>query len=93
MQERIRYKKLDNGTLESIRTYSHTHNGAQYKVLITPSTSSWSVVDAETKTVAATGVGTTLSSMQSAAREALSVLEVGLTTEKRKEYRKRSLDV
>jgi len=89
MQERVRYKRLDNGTLESIRIYYHGNNGAQYIVLIDSAANVWSVVDAETRTVALTGRGSTLSSAQLAARSALLELGVSITTEKRKEYKKR----
>jgi len=90
MAERVRYKKMSDSLLESVRVFSHPTNGAQYKVLINKAEDQWLVVDAETEIVAASGRNTNVNKLQLAAREALVNLGVTLHTEKRRERTKKT---
>jgi hypothetical protein len=91
MSERIRYKKLSETIMESVRVFSHPTNGAQYKIRLNMSEPMWYVLDANTEIVAASGRNLNKNKAQLEVRNALRELGVEISTEKRNEYRKKTL--
>lgn len=51
--KRIRYRRVNETTLESTQTFTHPTNGAQYVVRL--DSANWSVVDPNTDLVASSG--------------------------------------
>lgn len=84
MSERIRYRKVADGTLESVREFRHTSNGALYVLSLTPASLSYAVLDATTRAAAASGTAVSLHRLKILARDALAALGVELSREERK---------
>ncbi len=89
MSERIRYRKVSEFKLESVRSFSHPSNGATYKVLIDTTEPLWEIVETGCDIVAASGRNAKLPDAQLEIRAALGALEIVLSTEKRKERSKK----
>ena len=90
MTKRIRYKRVNKeGTvLQSIQTFFHPYNGAQYVTRINTTESKWYILDANTEMVAAEGSGPTLEELQFGAKKALVNKGISLHPEKRKRNKK-----
>ncbi len=78
--QRIRYKKIGTG-LESIQTFSHPYNGAQYIVRL--DATMWYVLDAHSEMVAISGHRTKKHEDLRMVKETLRGLGITLGTEKR----------
>lgn len=91
MSDRIRYRKVNDNTLESTQTFQHSTNGAQYKVRLNATEGRWSVLDAVTELTAASGANAKRNRAQLEVREALKSLGIELNTEKRKERTSKSV--
>jgi hypothetical protein len=78
---RIRYRKLDETTQQSIQTFRHPTNGGQYIIRISPDM--WRILDAETEVVAISGYNLKKHSNLIKIKEGLRTLGVELPTERR----------
>ncbi len=89
MSERIRYRKVSEFKLESVRSFSHPCNGATYKVHINTTEPLWEIVETGCDIVAASGRNVKLPDAQLEIRAALKMLGIVLNTENRKERTKK----
>ena len=83
MSERIRYRKISETALESMKIFGHPHNGARYKIKLVLTENQWIVLDPDTELVAASGHSKTRGAAQLAARNALVELGVVIQTGRR----------
>lgn len=79
---RIRYKQITETTKQSIQTFGHPTNGAQYIVRLTPEM--WMVLDAETEVPATTGYVKNKAEDLKSVKRALLDLGINLPIERRK---------
>lgn len=83
MSQRIRYSKIDETKLVSVKTFNHATNGARYKAVLDTAESQWIVVDDSSGLVAASGHQKSLHKMKIAVKSALTDLGITFTAEKR----------
>lgn len=88
MAERIRYRTNGN-KLESIKVLAHPTNGALYRVIIDLDEKQYLVLDATTEIIAASGRNSTRNKLQLDVRNVLKELGVEVSTEQRKEYKRK----
>lgn len=80
---RIRYSKLDDNKMKSVKTFNHTTNGARYDVILNVTDSQWLVLDAQSGLVAASGHQTSLHKMKIEAKKSLAALGIEFSKEQR----------
>lgn len=74
--ERIRYRVISPEVLDSVQTFNHPTNGAQYKIRLNSLETTWYILDANTELVAISGYFKTKAKGQIAAKKALEALGV-----------------
>jgi hypothetical protein len=84
MSSRIRYSKLSDSRLQSVKTFSHPTNGARYKVVLDLAANQWLVIEDTTSLLAASGHNNTLHNLKLDAKNALVELGVPFSKESRK---------
>lgn len=77
---RIRYSKMDDTKMKSVKTFNHVSNGARYDVILDTKESQWLVLDAGSGIVAASGHQTSMHKAKIEAKKAL--VELGIIFDK-----------
>lgn len=90
MQNRIRYRNKQDGTLESIKSFTHPELGAKYRVLLNPAELSYAIVEDRTQRVFANGRAVSMHYVKMSAKQALERLGIRF---KQRERRKRTKPV
>lgn len=80
---RIRYSKIDDTKMKSVKTFNHETNGGRFDVILNLSESQWLVLDAGSGLVAASGHQTSLHKMKIEAKKALTELGIAFDKEQR----------
>lgn len=89
---RIRYRKTRiEGTLESIKRFTHPNNGSRYKVILNMPEHKWMVVDDNSEIIAASGLRVHAHKMKIDVKEALETLGIEFTTEERAKKAKKEV--
>lgn len=90
MNNRIRYRKRNDGLLESVLSFTHEDLGAKYRVLLNPTELSYAIVEDRTQRVFNNGRAVSMHYVKIAAKKALENLGIKF---KQPERRKRNVAV